>query len=181
MAVAALITGSRRGRVTSVVTYNYDDLRKQYLDMLGYAVCVRKEFRNLSTLGDVEINHVHGYIPQSGIDVLAIRRNLSLVNKSYRGRPASIDERWAPYVAHCLYSKIGLFIGLSGNDSLILDNLQRVKDKIGRRPSYNGFWLMTPEHFSQNHRLILDVGMCPIMLKEEEFPKFVFKVCQKAV
>jgi hypothetical protein len=179
LAVAALITGSRRGRVTTVITYNYDDLLGQYLQMLGYFICVRTEYSKLTTWADAEINHVHGYLPQHSKETSDPKKFI-LSEKSYRSRRAAIDKEWSSYVEHCLYSKVGLFLGLSGDDSSILDILQRVKDRIGRRRGSNGFWLMTPASFRRNHKQIIDVGMCPIKLEEEEFPRFVFKVCQEA-
>lgn len=180
LAVAALITGSCRGRITSVITYNYDDLLKQYLGMLGYSVCVRKGYSDLSTWADVEINHVHGYIPQSGRGV-SKPSEVVLSGKSYRARRANIDKGWSPYVEHGLYSKTGLFLGLSGDDNAILDVFKRVKDKIDRVADYNGYWLMTPDAFDRNAGQIRDIGMCPIMLKKEDFPRFVFAVCQEAI
>ncbi len=180
LAVAALLTGSCRGRISSVVTYNYDDLLKQYLEMLGYSVCIRTVPSDFSTWADVEINHVHGYLPQSK-EGASKAEELVLSEKSYRKRRAFIDEKWPAYVAHCLYSKAGLFLGLSGDDSATLDLLQRAKGKI-QRPAedYHGYWLMTPDAYRRNADAIIQVGMCPIRLEKELFPNFVFSVCQQA-
>jgi hypothetical protein len=179
LAVAGLLTGSCRGRISSVMTYNYDDLLKQYLGMLGYTVCIRTDPTQFSTWADVEINHIHGYLPQSrkgeskGVDLV-------LSEKSYRRRRAFIDEGWSSYVEHGLYSKSGLFLGLSGDDSAILDVMKRAQEKIKRTEDYTGYWLMTPTAFERNAGAILDVGMCPIKLTKDDFPRFVFAVCQEA-
>ena len=180
LAVAALLTGSCRGHVSSVVTYNYDDLLSQYLQMLGYRVCIRKKYSDFSTWADVEINHVHGYLPQSKQG--ASRANeLILSDKSYRERRSSIDSGWSLYVERGLYSKNGLFLGLSGDDSAILDLLKRAKNNIERSEDYTGYWIMTPSAYERNYESILDVGMCPIRLEKEKFPCFVFAVCKQAV
>ena len=63
LAVVALLTGTYRGRIHQVFTYNYDDLLKQYLEMLGYTVRIRTEFSDYSLKSDVEINHAHGFPP----------------------------------------------------------------------------------------------------------------------
>jgi hypothetical protein len=180
LAVAALLTGSCRGRISTIITYNYDDLLKQYLQMLGYSVCIRKGPSDTSTWADVEINHVHGYLPQSR-EGESNASELVFSEKSYRQRRALIDEGWSSYVEHCLYSKIGLFLGLSGDDSSILDIFKRASGKIKRPEDYTGYWLMTPEAYERNAKSIIDVGMCPIKLIKEKFPRFVFDVCQRAI
>jgi hypothetical protein len=179
LAVAGLVTGSCRGRISSVMTYNYDDLLKQYLAMLGYTVCVRTDPTQFSTWADVEINHIHGYLPQSRIGETK-GDELVLSEKSYRHRRAFIDEGWSSYVAHSLYAKSGLFLGLSGDDSAILDVMERAKGKIHRSEDYTGYWLMTPPAFERNAKSILNVGMCPIKLTKDDFPRFVFALCQHA-
>lgn len=179
LGVAALMTGSCRGRIDSVITYNYDDLLKKYLKMLGYSVCIRTEPSQLSSWADIEINYVHGYLPQSKKDA-SKPDELVLSEKSYRMRRALIDEGWSLFVEHSLQSKIGLFIGLSGDDGAILDVLMRTKEKIKRGTDYTGYWLMTPSAFERNNQAIIDVGMCPVGLEIKDFPKFVFAVCQKA-
>jgi len=180
LAVAALLSGSCRGRISSVITYNYDDLLKQYLRMLGYRVRVRTEPTDFSTWADVEINHVHGYLPQSK-QGSSKADELVLSEKSYRKRRSEIDEGWSSCVEHGLYSKSGLFIGLSGDDSAILDVLKRTQKTIKRKEDYIGYWLMTPDAYERNYKDILDVGMCPINLEKEKYPRFVLDVCQKAV
>lgn len=179
LAVAAMMTGAHRGRVDSVVTYNYDDLLEQYLSMLGLAVCRRTRPDELSTRSDVELNHVHGTLPQrwepSGRDA-----EIVLSEKSYRSRRAEIDEGWSAWVEHGLYSKIGLFLGLSGDDSSILDILQRIKKRVKRSRDYTGYWILTPDAFERNKNDILEVGMCPIQLEKEQVAQFVFKICQRA-
>ena len=184
LAIAALLTGSCRGRVQSVFTYNYDDLLEQYLRLLGYRVCVRTAPTDFSTWADVEINHVHGHLPQTWTEAdKAVECILS--EKSYRNRRSGIDEGWSSYVAHRLYSRVGLFVGLSGEDGSILDYLkraQKVLNATATRPKdYYGYWLMTPDAFARNETSILDVGMCPIPIEKDRVAQFIFGVCEEAL
>jgi hypothetical protein len=178
LSVAALVTGAHSGRVDSVITYNYDDLLEQYLRMLGLAVCPRAEPTDLSRRADVEINYVHGRLPQVWDDS-APQPPIVLSDRSYREKRAGIDEGWSAAVQIGLYSKIGLFLALSGDDSSILDLLQRVQTEV-RHPPYNGYWLLTSDAFQRNKKPILDVGMCPISIKKERVPQFIFSVCKAA-
>ncbi len=179
LAVTALLTGTRRGRVQTVFTYNYDDLLEQYLRLLGYSLCVRNSPSDYSTHADAEINHVHGYLPQHEGEV-PMSEDVVLSAKSYRRRRAAIDQGWSAAVEASLFSRVGLFLGLSASDSSMFDILARAKSKIERGEEYHGYWLLTSEAYAQNASDVLDVGMCPIRLDKEELPRFVFEVCQEA-
>lgn len=180
LAVAALVTGGLcRGRVDSVVTYNYDDLLEQYLAMLGYGVCVRIRPDDVSTRAEVEINHPHGWIPQ-GWDGVSVYEPPLLSERSYRARRAEIDEGWSALVEHGLMSKIGLFLGMSGDDGAILDVLKRTQRHVKRSEDYVGYWLLTPDAFDRNANAVRDVGHCPIRIEKERVPSFVFRICQEA-
>ena len=178
LSVAALVTGAHRGRIDSVITYNYDDLLEQYLKMLGLAVCPRVRSTDLSTRADVEINYVHGRLPQVW-DGSGPLPSIVLSDKSYRARRARIDEDWSAVVQNGLYSKIGLFLALSGDDSSILDLLERLRIEVRHDP-YNGYWLLTGDAFERNKEAILGVGMCPILIRKEDVPQFIFFVCKAA-
>ncbi len=141
LSVAALTTGAHRGRIDSVITYNYDDLLEQYLRMLGLAICSRVNPTDLSTCADVEINYVHGRLPQVWDDSASLP-SIILSDKSYRAKRAQIDEGWSAEVQHRLNSKIGLFLALSGDDGSILDLLKRLQTTVRHTP-YNGYWLLT--------------------------------------
>lgn len=178
LSVAALVTGAHRGRIDSVITYNYDDVLEQYLRMLGLAVCPRVRSTDLSTRADVEINYVHGRLPQVWDDSAPLP-SIVLSDKSYRAKRARIDEGWSAVVQNVLYSKIGLFLALSGDDSSILDLLERLQSGVRHEP-YNGYWLLTGDAFERNKNAILHVGMCPISIEKEDVPRFICSVCMAA-
>jgi len=179
LAVTAMITGSCRGRIESVITYNYDDLLEQYLGLLGYSTCRRTRPDDLSTRADLEVNYPHGILPQAWTGTGDLP-GIILSNKSYIEKRASIDRGWSPIIECGLYSKIGLFIALSGDDQSILEVLKRTNKNLKRADDYNAYWLLTPDAFDRNHKSLLHVGSCPIRLKKEQIARFVFKVCQAA-
>jgi hypothetical protein len=179
LAVAALTTGTYRGRIQHVFTYNYDDLLEQYLNMLGYLVRIRTGHSDYSYKSDVEINHVHGFLPQNWT-VDSKLPDIVLSERSYRGRRSGIDEEWSSYVEHSLYSKAALLLGLSGDDSGTLDIFERAKKRVRRSDDYNGYWLLTPDAYVRNAQPIREVGMCPISIEKDQLPTFIFRVCQAA-
>ena len=178
VAMAALVTGSCRGRVSSIVTYNYDDLLEQFLELLGYSVCRRTDPDMLVKRADAEVSYVHGCLPQNWKPAGGKPPEVILSQHSFRARRAGIDEGWAASVVEGFRTAIGVFVGLSGDDGSILDILERVKKRIKRRSEYSAYWLLTPEAFRKRKDSVLRVGACPIRLAKGEIPKFLFKVCQ---
>ena len=179
LAVTALLTGTYRGRIHQVFTYNYDNLLEQYLNMLGYTFSIRMSPSDYSFKSDVEINHVHGFLPQDWTSA-AKMPELVLSERSYRSRRAEITEGWSSYVEHSFYTKSALILGLSGDDSATLDIFERVKKRVHRSDDYNGYWLLTPDAYARNAEPIREVRMCPIPIEKEKLPAFVFGVCQAA-
>lgn len=147
--------------------------------MLGYSVCVRIAPSEFSGRADVEINHVHGFLPQKWRETDPMP-SIVLSERSYRARRSEIDKGWPSFVAHRLYSKAGLFMGMSGNDGAVLDVLNRANLEIQRPVEYTGYWLMTPRAYEKNAKQIVDIGMCPVKLEKERIPDFLLKVCQAA-
>lgn len=180
LAIAALLTGSCRGRVQRIFTYNYDDLLEQYIGMLGYASCVRTGPMDYSTWADVEINHVHGFLPQGWTRGDKIVEPI-LSERSYRNRRVEIDKGWSAAVTYSFYDKSALLMTLSGNDSSMLDVLKRTVDSVQRVEDYHGYWLLTPDAYERNSASILNVGLCPVPLERADFPRFIFSVCQRAI
>lgn len=177
LAVAALMCGSARGRIARVFTYNYDDILECYLRRLGLAVSTRYRPTETARHADVEVNHVHGFLPRPDSSVPHDQR-IILSESSYREMRAWIDAGWSHTILAELQSHVGLFVGLSGDDSSIIDVLERAR--VNRSESYSGYWLMTPRAFDDNQKTILDVGMCPIRLEVDQFPEFLFAVCERA-
>ena len=181
LAIGALMTGSCRGRIESVVTYNYDDLLEQYLWMLGYSACRRVRPSDLSTRSDVVVDYVHGCVPQQKKTGDGAPQ-IVLSAQSFIERRADIDEGWPASVIAGLMSKIGLFVGLSGNDTTMIEQITRAKNKgfTTRLDDYNAYWLLTPDAFDRNGEMILKAGSCPIRLDKDVIPDLLLAVCRHA-
>lgn len=180
LAIAALMTGAHRGRINSVITFNYDDLLEQYLKMLGLTVCRRLRPDQLSTRADAEINYVHGNLPQDLVLSALSPTSLVLSRKSYIRRGAQVDKGWSARVENVLYSKLGLFVGLSGDDDSMLSTLTRAREQIHRDEDHIGYWILTPDAFARNSKRVAETGVCPIPLEIPDIPTFLFKTCQAA-
>lgn len=178
-AVTALFSGSCRGRVRTVVSYNYDDVLERYLRFYGFRVSVRRWPSDLTRWADVEVNHPHGFLPRDE-DFEDWSGEIVLSDKSYRTRRTEINEGWSMAVQQTLQSTIGVFVGLSGDDNSLLDVIKTVSKRVDREEPYCGYWLMTPDAFGRNSQTLLGLNMCPIRLDVSSFAGFVSRVCEAA-
>lgn len=180
LSIAALLIGSSRGRINTVFTSNYDDILEQYLRILGCSLNVRLDTSQLSDGSKLEINHIHGFLPrdwpESGCDDEL--PEIILSESSYRDRRTEIDNGWSSYVTNSLKTKVALIVGMSGDDSAVLDVFMRAKKDITRRDLYLGYWLLTPGSYEKNQKQIQNVGMCPLKIEKDQIPNFIFKICQ---
>jgi hypothetical protein len=111
-AFGALLMGSRRGSVQTVITFNYDSVLEEYLALHGYTARIVTTLPCLHGAEDVTIFHPHGYLPAH--PELGHRSSkLTLTKESFNellGDPAS---PWVHFIRHVVRTKVLLVVGLS--------------------------------------------------------------------
>jgi hypothetical protein len=174
LAIAALCTGTTRGRVRHIFTLNFDDILEQYLSLLGLRVNSGSSFTRGNYNSDIRIDHLHGYLPRN-------EDNLSKIVFS----PRSYTERYAEtrgfddwFINQWVGSKL-LLIGLSGSDQLLQTNAIRHKNLLNN-DEIHGYALLTPHAYEDNHLDLVSHGICPIKIPAHEIPKFLLSCCQLA-
>lgn len=175
LAIAALCTGTTRGRVRHIFTLNFDDILEQYLSLLGLKVNSGSSFTRDNYDADIRIDHLHGYLPRN-------EDNLSDIVFS----PRSYTQRYAQthgfddwFVSQWVGSKL-LLIGLSGSDQLLQTNAIKHKSLMNN-DEVHGYALLTPSAYEDNHKDLVSNGICPIKIPPKEIPKFLLSCCQLAI
>lgn len=135
-AIGALVMASRRGSVSSVITFNYDDLLEKYLAFFGFVTESVFEERHWKSTADVVIYHPHGYLPSD-----RTRRSSATIvlgQRSYT-RLAAAERNWLRQeLLTILRTTTCLFIGLSGLDEnleLLLEEARSAHAVYTRTPS----------------------------------------------
>jgi hypothetical protein len=111
-AFGALLMGSRRGSVQTVITFNYDSVLEEYLALHGYTVRIVTTVPCLHGAEDVTIFHPHGYLPTRP-ELGHRSAKLTLTKESFNellGDPAS---PWVHFIRHVVRTKVLLVVGLS--------------------------------------------------------------------
>lgn len=174
LAIAALCTGTTRGRVRHIFTLNYDDILEQYLSLLGLKVNSGSSFIRDNYNADIRIDHLHGYLPKNEDNLL----NIVFSPSSYTERYAQTHgfDDW--FVNQWVGSKL-LLIGLSGDDQLLHTNAIKHKNIINN-DEVHGYALLTPNAYDENYIDLAKKGICPIKIQRDQIPKFLLSCCQLA-
>lgn len=178
--LVALITGGLRGRVETVVTYNYDNILERRLEILGFKPFVRRRPWDLVSRSDVVVNHVHGYLPTEWKSNLT-EQDLVLSGRSYQKRRLSDSPGWGAQVEQLLMQRVALCVGMSGADQSMIDAMKAADGHAKRHEPFVAFWLLTPHSYEENHELVSESGACPVRLDAEEIPVFLRETCEGAV
>lgn len=188
----ALIMGSKRGSVSQIITFNFDDVLEWYLKLHGYYSQVIYKLPMLTKASDVTIYHINGYLPRD----LRNHSDFIILSKLKSDeRMGARHDAWKSLLEELLLSKVVMFIGLSGKDPIFDPILASVARQISNgRPT--GFWVfgLDPDRQSKDvgekakeetrkkekdHLMLRNV--VPLYLaNKDEIPKFILKICQKA-
>lgn len=139
-AIGVLTMGSIRGRVRTVMNFNFDSLLEWYLTYHGYVVQVIEDVPRGLVDSDVQIFHPHGYLP---LDAQYGNRSSMIVfdKGEQETRLTDREEAWSDVYRYILGTQIFIALGLGGNDpmvSLMIAAADRQRRDGDTRPV--GFW-----------------------------------------
>lgn len=176
IAIGALTMGSRRGSVRNVVTLNFDDVLERYLALHGFTTQIVTSLPPLLYDTDLTIYHANGFVPSGSEPEPS--SFLVFSEQSFEKRMSPEGNAWRGRVAELLASRVGLFIGLSGDDPVIGPTLQEVKSLVGTRPT--GFWMLGPSPELKDD-YFLARNVVPLKFPAfDDYPAFIFSICQAA-
>jgi hypothetical protein len=177
IALGALTMSSRRGSIRTVITLNFDDVLERYWYIHGYSWQVISALPALLLETDVTVYHPNGFLPST--DEWESSNFVVFSESSFDQRLSLYKTEWRVLVTDVLMSRVGLFIGLSGDDPIIGPTLHDVKVKIaGTRPT--GFWMRGPSP-EKGDDYFLTRNVVPLNFDSfDKYPPFLFKICQAA-
>jgi len=137
---------SRRGNVSQVITFNFDDLIEVYLSHLGFCVETivydsdnKKIMPEFSKNADITVYHPHGILPSISNDerspniIFAESDFKNIVNKSG-------NTIWQQILKNVLSTKLCLFIGVSATDKTLQYVLPKARDSHAAKKYGFMYW-----------------------------------------
>ncbi|HEX2827404.1 MAG TPA: SIR2 family protein [Burkholderiales bacterium] len=183
IALGALMTGSRRGKVSRAITFNFDSVLEWYLSLCGIVPRVVLQPPTLEGAEDVRVYHPHGFLAHPDLksrDSRFVILGLHAVNK----RLGTIGDPWFEMLRHLLRSGVGLFVGVSPRtfrDRALAPLLVAVGEELKDvRPT--AFWIMPEDTDNRDElqREFLSTNVVPLFRSKGEIPGFLLSICRHA-
>jgi len=187
-AVTSMLSGSVRGKISTVITLNFDDLLETFLVLGGYDCQVIKSWPSLTRAADVTIFHPHGFLPKSGgvaEKFYGSSSNIIFSKDEFGGVLSKTKSEWRQIIGSIIRQKVVLAIGLGAGEphmrALFVDAFKEVSD----RPL--AFWMSRKKEGStilsgRDQKFYQACNIVPIVLEDfdPQFPRFIQGICQAA-
>jgi SIR2-like domain len=179
-AIGSLIIGSKRGRITDILTVNYDDIIEGYLRWHGYDTQTVCEWPCLLQKADARIFHLHGYLPRSGP---VSDEEVICSAKSYeRKLAAGINNPWSRLARHYFDTKISLTVGASVRENTfgVINNEAFANPGSGN--GCIGFQTLGPSSTDEDIQYLNERKIAAIKFNDyEEMPEFLKSIAHAAM
>lgn len=184
IALTALIVGKERGNISSVLTLNFDSVLEWYLQLNGLAVNVTTKDSLLKQSVDIDIIHIHGYLPyHERYGVLSEYIVMSQREfEDFIANPSVERELMEDFFRRHIFLSIGVNV-----KSFIADFHQRLRvvnkwykrEGIVRGKPYGIAFLSdcTDEETEE----LIEHGVIPCRVDVKEIPNILFQIAQKAI
>lgn len=183
IALTAIIVGKSRGTVKKIITYNFDNVIEWYLEINGLRINVLNKRPLDQSEPDVEILHLHGFLPPSNSKWPSSEEIVFTQNEfNVRERGSNY---WKDIVNELYKSHIFLGIGLNP-DSVCKDivpylqvlDAEWYSEQNPRTQPYGVVFLTNCTE--EQSETMIDNGIIPCIIKKEAIPEAVFTIAQKA-
>lgn len=179
-ALGAMVMASARGKVSNVVTFNFDDLLEEYLEARGFAVRAINSLPCWNDYGDVTVLHPHGILSRNLIT--PITRGVILTSHDFATIIGKESDLWRQKVTDIFRSNTCLFLGLSGQDMNLTNMLQDANQLHTSHVDNDAYWGIRlsiandPMKSFWEHR-----GVCNFELPAyKNIPNWLFDICRLA-
>ena len=194
VALGALIMPSRRGAISEIITYNFDDMLEWYLHIHGFTTQRVINLPFVESRCDVRIYHPHGYIPLAksympGKPTGVGSESIVFTLYDYERLIASKDDAWKQTLSAIMKRHIPLMVGLSFDDLPLRLLAAEVKGEMEKEKSWEsgdswrpiGILLKTEEELKGKEDGLIKRGIAPVGFEDyDEIWKFLLSVCQLA-
>jgi SIR2-like protein len=184
IAITSLFIGKVRGTVRNVINYNFDSVLEWYLAFNGLKVNVTTFEDLLFSFGDIDVIHLHGFIPHSN-EYGPTSKEVVFSKKEFEDRQVG-ESYWKDMMNEFFRRNVFLAIGLSPisiADDICpyLRELLKWHERYGiRRLSPFGFAFLTDADDDQIDTII-EAGVIPCVIDKNDIPDAIFSISQSAM
>ena len=181
-AIGALVMGSTRGRINTIINFNFDSLLEWYLRYHGYTIQVIEDAPRKLLDSDVRVFHPHGFLP---LDATFGRRSGMILFDTieHEERVVNRSDAWMDIFRFIIGTQVFIALGMSGRDPMT--NLLLSAAKLQRRGKDTdplGFWFVETGSLEEDHQENLAArGVVVVEVDSYDcIPTILFEICQAA-
>ncbi len=180
-AVGAMLTGSRRGNVNTVLTLNFDSLLEEYLQLHGYVVRVVAQLPALTGSEDVTIFHPHGYLP-SETGPGKSSRDIKFTMESFLKMAGDLANPWSFILRQIVRSKILLLVGVSARTVMAsLGSILSYEAEFLTSDRPSAFWIGAETLSAEVRQVFESSKVVPVNLRHhDDTDPFLLETCREA-
>lgn len=183
-ALGAMLMGSKRGSVDTVLTLNFDSLLEEYLLLHGYVVNIVTRLPALIGSEDVTVFHPHGYLPSGtgpgkpsrSVDIIFTKQSiLKMVGNPAHPTPTLIRQT--------VRAKVLLLLGISPNTAIgsALGPILVHEAEALRADRPSAFWVGVEAPDADYRSVLLSANVVPVVLDSfERIDGFLLSICREA-
>jgi SIR2-like domain len=183
-ALGAMLMGSKRGSVDTVLTLNYDSLLEEYLLLHGYVVNVVTHLPALIGSEDVTVFHPHGYLPsETGPGRASLPEDLVFTKESVLNMLGDTSHATPFLIRQIVRSKVLLLLGVSPGTAIgnSLGPILSHESSGIRADRPSAFWLGAESPDADYKRVLLTANVVPVVLDSfDGIDEFLLSICRKA-
>jgi hypothetical protein len=177
--IAAITTASRRGSISRVITFNFDDLLELYLSYLGFSIESVAIMPTWDSKADIHIYHRHGILPNKSKD--EVKSGIVFAQSHYNRSEDKSGNIWRQALLNILRSHTCLLIGLSGEDSNLLYLLAEVKDSHSSKDYGHPYFGVCFSAKEEKRTLWGNTGIYQKTIADyNQISNWLFEICQRA-
>jgi hypothetical protein len=178
VALGSLMLGTRRGRIDTVVSTNFDSILEMYLRLYGYVTQSISTYPTLLHHADVRVFHSHGYLPLDGKD--GNPSDILLTQSTYLEAIGEDNHPRKKMMEYVFAQKKILAVGLSGDDTFS-NAILAVAAKKGTFAPPRGFWVVGPNVSEDKVEQFKEAQLAAVRLPSyKHLPEFLFSVARHA-
>ncbi len=181
-AIGALVMASRRGSVSEVVSFNYDNLIELYLSYHGFVAASIAEEKHWRPAADVTVFHPHGFLPYDCEK--AFSKEIVLDQESYSVMLGDKSKIWRQTILGVIRHKTCLFIGISGDDGNMDSMLLECRDTHAYVLNNTAYWsvVFSTDFTREKSESWKSRRVYPKTIKDykSDLPRILFGISQEA-
>ncbi len=182
-ALSALLSGADRGRISNVLTLNFDDNIEQHLRLHGQLFQVVESLPQLLGNSGTLVFHPHGYLPRVPSDPKSSKK-IVFDKLSFDKLLGDESNPWKRFIRELIRTNIIIVVGMGINDPHLQALFSALEEEIRGLGRPSAFWCVSSEskeyETTKNSLALRNIAALGFKDLKKDIPEFLLSICRSA-